>query len=171
MADRYTKVVLTVIAIALVWLCFQATWRNPLKVGPKGKQSVAQGAVVSRVGPSLSDPEEQARQTFAVATEKHIAALNARLAGGGLDDWSAELRYSDISRTDSIEHPFDGTINLYLVMGKPDTDGVRTVEPHTHLFERRGNAWVWVLCISSTSHSGRCDFLEWRSPPPTFYPD
>jgi len=43
MADRYTKVVLTVIAIALVWLCFQATWRNPLKVGPKEKQSFRQG--------------------------------------------------------------------------------------------------------------------------------
>jgi hypothetical protein len=40
MVDRYAKVVLTVIAVALVWLCFQATWRNPLKVGPKERLAV-----------------------------------------------------------------------------------------------------------------------------------
>jgi hypothetical protein len=43
MVDRYTKVVLTLIAVALVWLCFQATWSQPLKVGPKGRWAIPRG--------------------------------------------------------------------------------------------------------------------------------
>jgi len=43
MVDRYTRVVLTVIAVALVWLCFQATWTNPVKVGPEEKRPIPGG--------------------------------------------------------------------------------------------------------------------------------
>jgi cytoskeletal protein CcmA (bactofilin family) len=47
--DRYTKVVLTVIALCLLWLCFQETSGKPVKLGHQGlreKLNDAQSVIV-----------------------------------------------------------------------------------------------------------------------------
>jgi hypothetical protein len=49
--DRYTKVMLAIIAIALLWLCFQFTWGKPIKVGPRDHFGAGNVQAVEVVNP------------------------------------------------------------------------------------------------------------------------
>ncbi len=68
MADRYTKVVLTVIAVALVWLCLWGTapkWGAPAEAAGQAKSDVPEVIRAQRF--DLTDAEARVRATLALS--------------------------------------------------------------------------------------------------------
>jgi len=95
--------------------------------------------------------EAQLANSFGRVAEQHARDVDnvVRQHNWGI----AKLVGTDVLRTDSVEHPYDGIAVIDVLEPKY---GENMGERHVHVFQYREGLWLWVRCERESSTTGEC---------------
>jgi hypothetical protein len=99
--------------------------------------------------------------SFGSVAEQHAKAMDAALRKAFAHErggpWTAELSGTDVVRTNSVQHPYDGIALVTVIMGTepvPYSGGALAAERHIHTFHLQTGTWFWVGCEIEDHESG-----------------